>query len=128
MWCNEIGKNIIKEVKVEIVNETVSYVDSKGKPIIKHINITGKNCLICKSNKNLQYGMIHKYDHKNKKYFYCLGNNYYPFTQKNLQDKNSEVKEKDIKLVLDQTNLSRADAIHQLQKNNIVTVLMEYSI
>lgn len=67
--------------------------------------------------------MIHKYNHKNKTYFYALGENYYPFTQNN-----SKVKEKDIKLVLEQTNLTREEAVHQLHKNDIVTVLMDYSI
>jgi NACalpha-BTF3-like transcription factor len=37
-----------------------------------------------------------------------------------------DVEEKDIKLVMDKTDLSRKTAIEELQKNDIVTVLMNY--
>ena len=37
-----------------------------------------------------------------------------------------DVKEKDIKLVIDKTDLNRKRAIEELQKNDIVTVLMNY--
>lgn len=37
-----------------------------------------------------------------------------------------DVEEKDIKLVMDKTNLNHKRAIEELQKNDIVTVLMNY--
>ena len=37
-----------------------------------------------------------------------------------------DIEERDIKLVMDETNLNREKAIKELQKNDIVTVLMNY--
>ncbi len=40
--------------------------------------------------------------------------------------KNLDIEERDIKLVMDKTNLNRERAIEELQKNDIVTILMTY--
>ena len=46
-------------------------------------------------------------------------NNYFDVEEK-------DIEEKDIKLVMDKTDLNRKRAIEELQKNDIVTVLMNY--
>lgn len=38
----------------------------------------------------------------------------------------ADIEERDIKLVMDKTNLNRERAIQELQNNDIVTVLMNY--
>ena len=40
--------------------------------------------------------------------------------------KNLDIEERDIKLVTDKTNLDRQRAVEELQKNDIVTILMTY--
>ena len=40
--------------------------------------------------------------------------------------KKLDIEERDIKLVMDKTNLNRERAIKELQKNDIVTILMTY--
>ena len=40
--------------------------------------------------------------------------------------KNLDIEERDIKLVMDKTNLNRERAIEELEKNDIVTILMTY--
>ena len=40
--------------------------------------------------------------------------------------KNLDIEERDIKLVMDKTNLDRQRAVKELQKNDIVTILMTY--
>ena len=40
--------------------------------------------------------------------------------------KNLDIEERDIKLVMDKTKLNRERAIKELQKNDIVTILMTY--
>ena len=42
------------------------------------------------------------------------------------ENNNFAIEERDIKLVMDKTNLSREKTIKELQKNDIVTVLMNY--
>lgn len=47
--------------------------------------------------------------------------------KKDISENNySDIEEKDIKLVIDKTDLNRKRAIEELQKNDIVTVLMKY--
>ena len=46
--------------------------------------------------------------------------------KKNKSENNFDIEERDIKLVMDKTNLNRKRAIKELKKNDIVTVLMNY--
>ena len=43
---------------------------------------------------------------------------------KKTENNNFDIEERDIKLIMDKTNLNRESAIKELQKNDIVTVLM----
>ena len=105
MWCNELSKNIIKECIVQIDNKPIQYhcLNSEGEIVTKNSEgeiVTkhiNENYLICKSNKK---------DESENNYF--------------------DIEEKDIKLVMDKTNLNRERAINELQKKDIVTVLMNY--
>ena len=62
---------------------------------------------------------------------HCLNNDGKIVTKHiNKKDKSEnndfDIEERDIKLVMDKTNLSREKAIKELKKNDIVTVLMNY--
>ena len=62
---------------------------------------------------------------------HCLNNDGKVITKHiNKEDKSEnndfDIEERDIKLVMNKTNLSREKAIKELQKNDIVTVLMNY--
>ena len=46
--------------------------------------------------------------------------------KENAENNYFDIEERDIKLVMDKTNLNREGAIEELQKNDIVTVLMNY--
>ena len=96
MWCNELSKSIIKECIVEIDNKPIQYHCLNSNGEVVTKHIN-ENYLICKS---------HKKDESENNYF--------------------DIEEKDIKLVMDKTNLNRERAIQELQKNDIVTVLMNY--
>lgn len=73
-----------------------------------------------------------------KKTIHCLNNEGKVITKhkdcliskSNKKDKSEnndfDIEERDIKLVMDKTNLNREEAIKELQKNDIVTVLMNY--
>ena len=67
----------------------------------------------------------------NNKPVHCLNSKAKAVTnhinKKDISENNySDVEEKDIKLVMDTTDLNRKRAIEELQKNDIVTVLMNY--
>ncbi len=80
-----------------------------------------KECIVEIDNKPIQFlnsdGEVVK-KHKN-----CI-------SKSNKKDKSEnndfDIEEKDIKLIMDKTNLNRDRAIKELQKNDIVTVLMNY--
>ena len=62
---------------------------------------------------------------------HCLNNDGKVVTKHiNKEDKSEnndfDIEERDIKLVMDKTNLDRKRAIKELQKNDIVTILMTY--
>ena len=46
--------------------------------------------------------------------------------KKKTENNNFDIEARDIKLVMDKTNLNREKTIEELQKNDIVTILMNY--
>ena len=91
------------ELSKKIIKECIVHIDNKpihclnSKGEVVTKDINKNNCLICKSNK------------KDKS-----ENNYF------------DIEERDIKLVMDKTNLSREKTIKELEVNDIVSVLMNY--
>ena len=114
MWCNELSKNIIKECIVQIDNKPIQYhcLNSEGEIVTK--NSEGEIVT-----KNSEGEIVTK--HINENYLICKSN------KKDESENNYfDIEEKDIKLVMDKTNLNRERAINELQKKDIVTVLMNY--
>ena len=129
MWTDNLAKNLINKVTVEVNGSVTQHFDSNSNMIIKHENIKKKDCLICNSNNNELFGVIHKYDIDKKKYFYYLNDKFYPYIQEKTNNENSmNIDEKDIQLVMDQTNLNREESIKELGKNDVITVIMNNSL
>jgi NACalpha-BTF3-like transcription factor len=129
MWTDNLAKSLIKKVTVTVNGSVTQHLDSNSNMIIKHENIKKEDCLICNSNNNELFGVIHKYDLDKKKYFYYLNDQFYPYIQKKTNNKNSmNIDEKDIQLVMDQTNLNREESIKELGKNDVITVIMNNSL
>ena len=84
------------------------WCDELSKKIIKNVTVEFSNkpvhCLNSKTKVVTNY--VNKKDISENNYF--------------------DIEEKDIKLVMDKTDLNRKRAIEELQKNDIVTVLMNY--
>jgi len=132
MWCNELSKNIIKECIVQIDNKPIQYhcLNSEGEIVTKNSEgeIVAKNSegeIVTKNSegeivtKNSEGEIVTK--HINENYLICKSN------KKDESENNYfDIEEKDIKLVMDKTNLNRERAINELQKKDIVTVLMNY--
>ena len=97
MWWNQ---ERVAELSKKIIKECIVEIDNKPIHILNsdgEVENKHKNCLISKSNK------------KDKS-----------------ENNEIDIEERDIKLIMDKTNLNRERAIKELQKNDIVTVLMNY--
>ena len=103
MWCDELSKQICKEIIIKIDNKLIHHsLNNNGEVVTKEIK--DNNCLNSKG--EVVTKEINKEDKSENNYF--------------------DIEERDIKLVMDKTNLNRERAIKELQKNDIVTILMNY--
>ena len=99
MWWNQ---ERVAELSKKIIKECIVEIDNKPIHILNsdgEVVKTHKNCLISKSNKK---------------------------DRDKSENNDIDIEERDIKLIMDKTNLNRERAIKELQKNDIVTVLMNY--
>ena len=86
------------------------WCDELSKNIIKECIVEIDNKIINHHYLNSKNELITKHINKKKK----------------SENDNFDIEERDIKLVMDKTNLDRKRAIKELQKNDIVTILMNY--